>query len=125
MTTVPRTLAAVAAAVILGATVGLTVGGRTVDYCGTIAEGAEHVPAYCGDPAELHARLDALHAERSAGRFTDQDAAADLARCAETNGAALTVDACRAYLAELAAVAAACPMPDQDAWERCAAEVTR
>jgi hypothetical protein len=125
MTTVPRTLAAIAAAVILGATVGLTVGGRTVEPCGTVTEDHVAAPAWCGDPAELHARLDALHAERSAGRFTDPAAAADLARCAETNGAALTVDACRAYLAELAAVAAACPMPDQDAYERCAAGVTR
>ena len=70
MTTIPRTLAAIAAAVILGAAVGLTVGGRTVKPCGTVVEDHVTAPAWCGDPAELHARLDALHAERS-GRFAE------------------------------------------------------
>ena len=124
MTTTARTIATGLAAAILGAALMTAAGPRTVAPCGTVVEDHVTAPAYCGDPAELHARLDALHAERS-GRFADPDAAADLGRCAEVNGAPLTLDACRGYLAEVDAVAAACPMPDQDAWERCAAEVTR
>ncbi|MGA1775440.1 MAG: hypothetical protein ACO4BW_07475 [Nitriliruptoraceae bacterium] len=39
--------------------------------CGYAVEDHVTAPAYCGDVAELEARLDALHAERSAGRFAE------------------------------------------------------
>jgi len=47
-----------------------------------------------------------------------------LARCADLNGAALTPEACAAYLAEVDAVVAACGhLADQLPYERCADDV--
>ena len=71
MTTTARTITTGLAAAILGAALMTVAGPRTVEPCGTVTEDHVTAPAYCGDPAELHARLDALHAERSAGRFAE------------------------------------------------------
>ena len=71
MTTTTRTVTPGLAAAILGAALMTVAGPRTVEPCGTVTEDHVTAPAYCGDPAELEARLDALHAERSAGRFAE------------------------------------------------------
>lgn len=82
MTNYDRAAAGVAAAALLL----LVIVGAPRHYtpetvppvCGVVQEDGETVPASCYTVAELDARLDAIHAERSGGRFTD-----DYAECAE------------------------------------------
>lgn len=45
--------------------------GPGVITCGTVTEEAEHVPAYCGDPADLVDRLDAIRDGRTGDRFAE------------------------------------------------------
>jgi hypothetical protein len=66
----PRTVAAVtAAALTVGVTLGLILPTPNRAPCGYVVEGAEVVPAACQSEAELLARLDAIRAERSGGRW--------------------------------------------------------
>ena len=65
-----RTAAAVAAvALVIGAAIGLTVPTLQPAPCGYVLEGAEVVPAACSTVAELDARVAAIRAERSGGRW--------------------------------------------------------
>ena len=69
--------------------------------------------------ADVLARYASIRDARTGGRFTED--AATLAECAKTNGATLTVEACRDYLAERYAVAERCgAIGAQLAYERCA-----
>lgn len=64
-TAVAVALAATAAGIALGIAL------EPAHPCGTVAEEAEHVPAYCGDPAELVDTLDRIRDGRTGGRFAE------------------------------------------------------
>ena len=72
-TTVERAAIAVAAGIAAVVTAAALAVHPDPDVapCGYVTEDHVTAPAYCGDVAELEARLDALHAERSSGRFAE------------------------------------------------------
>lgn len=73
-----RTAAALAvAAVAAGVALGLAV--EPPHPCGTVTEDHVTAPAYCGDPAELVDRLDAIRDGRTGGRFAPVLAPSDYA----------------------------------------------
>jgi hypothetical protein len=83
--------------------------------CGWIMEEGERMQASCAKEAELAERMEAVRMERNGSRFlTDA-----LALCAESNGAALSLDACLTYLAWIDATEECRMLPEQAEAEAC------
>lgn len=70
----PRIAVAVGAACIaVGALIGNALPTPEPAPCGYVVEGADVVPASCSTAAELDARMTAVRADRTGGRFVELD----------------------------------------------------